>query len=398
MLNYDEITIEANLKAETGSPNRVTTLTIIPSKVEFPTSAGRYILHIADTKASTWNAMACEVMFGFNSDTELNIQRTVLGSSVTDRTYGISHVYGKKYVAANIGSLANISCNIPKFVGTKEYPIDFSNLFEEIGNETDGWYTENKVGHCIISGYINMWDTETDTIKSITVKEYFSVDELLITWNYIFSYYPMISAVDIPSKIIFAARVGYGVYWQDKYAFLATNNSTEYIPTEDYHPATKKYVDDGLNKKQNTLTFDTTPTSGSGNPVTSGGIYTALSAKVATSSVLTKTNTTSYTPTANYHPATKKYVDDKATSVVIGTYTGDGETAQTITLGFTPKAVLVTSANGYLDSKTAYKYGNFAINGYESELLEIVENGFVVKSSINDTYAKSNPYKYIAFK
>lgn len=26
--------------------------------------------------------------------------------------------------------------------------------------------------------------------------------------------------------------------------------------------------------------------------------------------VLTKTNTTSYTPTADYHPATKKYVDD----------------------------------------------------------------------------------------
>ena len=41
--------------------------------------------------------MACEVMFGFNSDTELVVQRTVLGSSVTNRTYGISHVYGIKY-------------------------------------------------------------------------------------------------------------------------------------------------------------------------------------------------------------------------------------------------------------------------------------------------------------
>lgn len=97
MLNYDEIIVEADLKAATGSPNRVTTLTIIPSMVEFPTSAGRYILHIADTKATTWNSMACEVMFGFNSDTEINIQRTVLGSSVTDRTYGISHIYGIRY-------------------------------------------------------------------------------------------------------------------------------------------------------------------------------------------------------------------------------------------------------------------------------------------------------------
>lgn len=32
---------------------------------------------------------------------------------------------------------------------------------------------------------------------------------------------------------------------------------------------------------------------------------------VGTTSVLTKTNTTSYTPTGNYHPATKKYVDDQ---------------------------------------------------------------------------------------
>src|SRR5574344_1265211 len=34
-----------------------------------------------------------------------------------------------------------------------------------------------------------------------------------------------------------------------------------------------------LNAKQNTLTFDTTPTLNSTNPVTSGGIYTALETK-----------------------------------------------------------------------------------------------------------------------
>lgn len=32
--------------------------------------------------------------------------------------------------------------------------------------------------------------------------------------------------------------------------------------------------------------------------------------------VLTKTNTTSYTPTSQYHPATKKYVDDSITSAI----------------------------------------------------------------------------------
>ena len=38
-------------------------------------------------------------------------------------------------------------------------------------------------------------------------------------------------------------------------------------------------LEDALELKQDELTFDSTPTSGSGNPVTSGGIYTALAAK-----------------------------------------------------------------------------------------------------------------------
>lgn len=36
---------------------------------------------------------------------------------------------------------------------------------------------------------------------------------------------------------------------------------------------------------------------------------------VLTNEVLTKTNTMSYTPTANYHPATKKYVDDQVGNI-----------------------------------------------------------------------------------
>lgn len=42
-------------------------------------------------------------------------------------------------------------------------------------------------------------------------------------------------------------------------------------------PVTSNAVYDALALKQNTLTFDTTPTSGSTNPVTSGGIYQAIS-------------------------------------------------------------------------------------------------------------------------
>lgn len=63
----------------------------------------------------------------------------------------------------------------------------------------------------------------------------------------------------------------------DKNNVLAKNNMVSYTPTADYHPATKKYVDDN---------------------------------SVSASEVLTKTNKNSYTPTSDYHPATKKYIDD----------------------------------------------------------------------------------------
>lgn len=42
-----------------------------------------------------------------------------------------------------------------------------------------------------------------------------------------------------------------------------------------------------------------------------------LSKKANSSDVLTKTNTTEFTPTADYHPATKKYVDDKVANLPI---------------------------------------------------------------------------------
>ena len=41
-------------------------------------------------------------------------------------------------------------------------------------------------------------------------------------------------------------------------------------------------IEAGLNEKQDALTFDNAPTEGSTNPVTSGGIYTALAGKQAT--------------------------------------------------------------------------------------------------------------------
>ena len=75
---------------------------------------------------------------------------------------------------------------------------------------------------------------------------------------------------------------------------LTKTNTTSYTPTSDYHPATKKYVDDNVGS-------------------------------IDFSNYLAKNNTTSYTPTANYHPATKKYVDDKGLMVVTITSDTSGE-------------------------------------------------------------------------
>lgn len=77
---------------------------------------------------------------------------------------------------------------------------------------------------------------------------------------------------------------------------LATSNTARYTPTADYHPATKKYVDDKVAEG-----------SGSG---------------VDLSNYLAKDNTTEFIPTGDYNPSTKKYVDDKFSSVpLIDSYT-----------------------------------------------------------------------------
>lgn len=89
-------------------------------------------------------------------------------------------------------------------------------------------------------------------------------------------------------------------------AVLTKTNTIAFTPTGDYQPATKKYVDD---HSSNVKLAD--------NLTTDDGTI-ALSAKqgkllndnkVDKSSVLLKDNTTEFTPTADYQPATKKYVD-----------------------------------------------------------------------------------------
>ena len=79
--------------------------------------------------------------------------------------------------------------------------------------------------------------------------------------------------------------------------------------------------------------------------------------------------------------------------IVTGTYTGNGAASRTITVGFTPKAVLVCTISGlmYTPSGSGYVYGGLALEGHPVQkakaegssvtnynALEIVDNGFRV--------------------
>lgn len=87
-------------------------------------------------------------------------------------------------------------------------------------------------------------------------------------------------------------------------SFLSKSNTAEFTPTADYHPATKKYVDEAVAAAGG---------SGEGDDLSNYYNKEEVDAKVAplasAADVLTKTNTTEYTPASAYHPATKQYVD-----------------------------------------------------------------------------------------
>ena len=119
----------------------------------------------------------------------------------------------------------------------------------------------------------------------------------------------------------------------DKSSVLLKDNTTEFTPTADYQPATKKYVDDNktqiadnlttedsgkaLSAKQGKILNNNKVDKVSGKGLSTNDYTDAEKAEVAkvkdkanVDDVLTKTNATEFTPTSDYHPATKKYVDD----------------------------------------------------------------------------------------
>ncbi len=95
--------------------------------------------------------------------------------------------------------------------------------------------------------------------------------------------------------------------------------------------------------------------------------------------VLTKTNTTAFTPTGDYQPATKKYVDDKASSNTVslcqwhnGEFLGLGKfegissaTAYSVTIPAGVSLVKVT-------------YGSHVLDGWATNLVALRKNGTII--------------------
>ena len=97
------------------------------------------------------------------------------------------------------------------------------------------------------------------------------------------------------------------------------------------------------------------------------------------------------------------------TKIVFGSYSGNGAASRTITLGFTPKALLVIPRTGQISINSIHPelYGGLSYTGHDAScsagtLLSIVENGFTVYYNRTETYfihsnSSGMVYYYIAF-
>ena len=163
---------------------------------------------------------------------------------------------------------------------------------------------------------------------------------------------------------------------------LDVQNNNSYTPTSDYNPATKKYVDD-LISTISTLSFQVVTelpttdiqtniiylvpsTTSSEQNVYDEYIYINNvwekigSTAIDLSNYLAKDNTAAYTPTGDYNPATKQYVDSSVTNQATTEETISGlKTFTTL-----PESSVVPTTNNqlvnkaYVDSTLSTTLGN----------------------------------------
>ena len=147
---------------------------------------------------------------------------------------------------------------------------------------------------------------------------------------------------------------------------------TPYTPQYPWSPATKKYVDDSISTtvasaykyKWSVASYSNLPASGNTEGdvwnVTDTGMnyawtwsaWDALGATVDLSNYIAKDNTTAFTPSGDYNPATKKYVDDSVSAK-------DWIEVNVATAAWTAAKVWTTTAGGYTPTKWDFLLVNF---------------------------------------
>ena len=201
-----------------------------------------------------------------------------------------------------------------------------------------------------------LWKSDTDPDFCIT---YVLSSSTQITVKFIFEnkLYTCISEPDSSgdtwSMTVTSVQIGGSSGGVTADQVLTKTNTTAYTPTQNYHPATKKYVDDN---------------------------------SVSASEVLTKTNTNSYTPTSDYHPATKKFVEDQISNINIPTPSSIPyvESLNDIDEIFAEKAIKAGSfVCGFLNAPTDSDVGDGA--GVNREMYNVL---FVMDFSDSRKYNK----------
>ena len=127
--------------------------------------------------------------------------------------------------------------------------------------------------------------------------------------------------------------------------------------TNSTNPVTSGGVKTVLDAKQNALTFDATPTNGSSNPVTSDGIFDAITGLLASS----VTSTSSQAPTG---AAVQQYIYDKLGGIVTLTGSVQGTSGDT-DIQYPRCMIFIVSRSNYCQ---------ICVANYESKLFTIYKS------------------------
>lgn len=149
---------------------------------------------------------------------------------------------------------------------------------------------------------------------------------------------------------------------------LTKTNTTEFTPTSDYHPATKKYVDDSVANKVDKVEGKGLSTNDLTDDYKSklDALNSNLAGKATNTSVLrTTVPNQPFTPKTDYHPATKKYVDDSVANKV-DKVSGKGLSTNDFTAAYKSK---LDNLDSKLNAKApAYSYGTTDLTAGTSTL------------------------------